>query len=157
MKIKVVPALLACCISLSFPIQSYAVDLNETHIYETKVSDDARSVGLILYHALGCSSGVKTVYITAKVTGTELLGEIGFKNIRIQRSSDEVNWTTETTVPDQIEEDDSISNLDNYPVSVEGGYYYRVVLEHYAKEDTWWFPKKESVEQTSNSVWVPKT
>ncbi len=44
--------------------------------------------------------------------------------------------------------------LDKYAVTVQGGYYYRVTLTHYAKEQTWFFPDEQSVTNTSSYVWV---
>ena len=83
------------------------------------------------------------------------MAKIGFKNIKVQRSSNQNTWTTEKTPPDLIDEDDAQKIISNYAVKVDGGYYYRVVLDNYAKEDTWWFPKTQTVENISNSVWVP--
>lgn len=157
MKIRVIPALLACMISLSFPFQSYAADADEVPVYETETADNARSAGLISNYTNSCLAGTKTIYISAKTSCVDKMAEVGFKNIEIQRSSDNVNWTTERTVTDYILLSKQICNLDDYAVLVEGGYYYRIVLEHYAKEDTWWFPEEESLKSTSNSVWVSKT
>lgn len=39
-------------------------------------------------------------------------------------------------------------------VYIKEKYDYRVVLEHYAKEDTWWFPDEETVIQMSNTVLI---
>ncbi|MDE6783995.1 MAG: hypothetical protein K2J26_01260, partial [Ruminococcus sp.] len=106
-------------------------------------------------YALSCTGGSKTVYINAEVYCNDIMAKIGFKNIEIQRSSDNNNWTTEKTISDQISENVSQKILYQYSVSVKGGYYYRVVLDNYAKENTWWFPETQTVENASNSVWVP--
>lgn len=55
---------------------------------------------------------------------------------------------------DKIKEDATTYSLANYAVAVQGGYYYRVQLTHYAKEDTWWFPDEQSVTNTSSYVWI---
>lgn len=82
------------------------------------------------------------------------MSEIGFIDIKIQRSSDLTNWTTEKTVSDKLAEDTISYSLTKYAVSVQGGYYYRVTLTHYAKEQTWFFPDEQSVTNTSSYVWV---
>ena len=55
---------------------------------------------------------------------------------------------------DKIKEDAVTYSLDKYAVTVQGGYYYRVTLTHYAKEQTWFFPDEQSVSNTSSYVWV---
>lgn len=115
---------------------------------------DVQSAGLIGSFALGCSAGSKKIYIDSRTTGNKKLAKIGVRNIKVQRSSDKINWTTEKTPSNQINEDAYSHYLDSYAVTVKGGYYYRVVLEHYAKEDTWWFPDEHIIGQTSNTVWV---
>ena len=158
MRFKRISELLACSLIFLIPIQSNASAADEIMVSNVNVEetvDVVRAKGLITTGTLSCSSGNKTVYITAATRGSEVMSKIGFKNIEIQRSSDKVNWTTEKTVPNQLAEDTDYNSLSKYSVTVNGGYYYRVVLDHYAKEDTWWFPDEQSVSNTSNSVWVP--
>ena len=124
----------------------------------TSSADSAVGVyaeGLIARYTLSCEGGKKTAYINASVYGTETLGKIGFKNIEIQRNSDKRNRETETTVSNKIFEDTTYKLLSKYPVSVSGSYYYRIVLDNYAKENTWWFPDEQTVNATSNAVWIP--
>ncbi len=116
--------------------------------------EEVRAAGLISDCELGCSAGSKTVYLTAGVYGTEVMSKIGFKNIKIQRSTNQSTWTTERTVSDMISEDVRFKTVYYYPVTVDGGYYYRIVLDNYAKENTWWFPETQTLTTTSNSVWV---
>ena len=119
-----------------------------------EVTENDRAAGLIVGSVLSFDSGYKTVYITAEVYGSAIMSKIGFKNIKIQKSSDLNNWTTEKTVSDQLAEDAVQKKLSSYAVAVNGGYYYRVVLDNYAKENTWWFPETQTLTSTSNSVWV---
>ncbi len=129
--------------------------LEETATYETEAyGEENRAAGLISSYAIGCTGGSKTVYLTAEVFGTEIMSKIGFKNIKIQRSSNQSSWTTEKTLSDMISEDVSLKKLSLYPVSVDGGYYYRIVLDNYAKENTWWFPETQTVQAISSSVWI---
>lgn len=156
MKNKIITAFLVSAITAS----SFAfngVNANMTSNAAPNPTDpvyDVQSVGLIGTFSLSCSSGSKKIYINSSTSGNKKLAKIGVRNIKVQRSSDKKSWTTEKTPSDQINEDAPSHHLSDYSVTVKGGYYYRVVLEHYAKEDTWWFPDEEIISQTSNSVWV---
>jgi len=155
MKIKRLLIFLSCICCISVPMQSNAA---ETEIGETdKVIAEEISpyaAGLISGYSLGCSAGTKTIKITARTVGYEEMSKIGFTNIKIQRSTNLVNWTTEKTISDKIAENATTHTLDKYAVSVEGGYYYRITLTHYAKEQTWFFPDEQSVTNTSSYVWI---
>lgn len=157
MKNKVLSIILSGILMTAIPTQINAIAIEESNTSalsaDTLYSVDA--AGLIATYTLSCAGGSKTVYINAAVYGTDIMAKIGFKNIKIQRSSDQNSWTTEKTVSDQIAEDVAIKKLERYAVSVNGGYYYRVVLDNYAKEDTWWFPTTQTVQNISNSVWIP--
>ena len=148
---------LTLCLLTSSKMQVSALDIETV---STTVSTDETSVsplaeGLIENYFVYCSGGSKTLYFTACTRGSETMGKIGFKNITVQRSSDNKTWTTETTVSESIADDALSHSIENYPISVTGGYYYRVKLTHYAKEQTWFFPNSQSVENTSSSVWIP--
>ena len=147
---------LTMCLLTSTQIQVSASDVETV---STIISTDEKNVsplaeGLIESYSLYCSEGSKTLYLTARTKGSEIMGKIGFTNIAVQRSSNNKSWTTETTISDNIAEDVASHSIDNYAISVKGGYYYRVKLTHYAKEQTWFFPDSQSVENTSSSVWI---
>lgn len=147
---------LILCLSTSPKMQVSALDIETV---STTVSTDEASVsplaeGLIESYFVYCSGGSKTLYLTARTKGSETMGKIGFKNITVQRSSDNKSWTTETTISDSISDDALSHSIENYSISVTGGYYYRVKLTHYAKEQTWFFPNSQSVENISSSVWI---
>ncbi len=157
MKNKVISILLSGLMvsAISSNIYANAVEESPALTSSSPNGVSVYSAGLIARYTLSCSGGSKTLYINASVYGTETMAKIGFKNINIQRSSDQYNWTTEKTIPNQIDEDISAKTLAKYSVSVKGGYYYRVVLDNYAKEDAFWFPDEQTVNATSNSVWIP--
>lgn len=117
----------------------------------TSVSE-SRTAGLISSCSLSISSGKKHIYITADIKAIESMKSIGYKNISIEYSSDKVNWKKEKSVDDLLKSGSSYY-LNNYSVSVNGGYYYRVSLTNYAKESGL-FGSSQSVTNTSNSVWV---
>ncbi len=107
-------------------------------------------------YSLRISSGTNKVYISATTDGYDTMAKIGFKDIVIQRSSNGTSgWTDAVSLSDQLVTDSLYHYLDQYVVSVSGGYYYRVVLTHYAKEQGWFFPSSQSITNYSNVVWVP--
>lgn len=127
---------------------------------ETAIQNEVESeiqpyaAGLIKSYYLSCSSGTDTIYISGRTSATDVMAEVGFKGIKIQRSSDGKSWSTEKTVGDKLTESTTTHSLSNYAVSVQGGYYYRVICTHYAKESGWFFPDTQSVENTSSYVWI---
>ncbi|MCM1132866.1 MAG: hypothetical protein NC340_05295 [Ruminococcus flavefaciens] len=149
---KIILPLLICC--LAFAVSGYG-DTKPNNVEAVEDVYTARAPGLIELYSLSCSADVQTIYITASTNGSEKMSEIGLKNIRIEKSEDEINWTTERTVQDMILENGCVYNLSEQEFSVEGGYYYRITLEHYAKENTRWFPQEQSVSNTSASVFIP--
>lgn len=131
---------------------------DETAAPVTGTTDDeeTRSTQLIESNKVWITSGVQKIYINAYTTGNGLMAQIGIKDITIQRSADGTSgWTDALTMSDQIVTNSDEYNLSQYTVSVTGGYYYRVVLTHYAKEQGWLFPNSESIPDTSNVAWAP--
>ncbi len=113
------------------------------------------SGGLILYSSNYCSSGNKRIYINATVSASDTMAEIGFKNIKVQQStSGSGGWTTYFSPSNQIITDADSYALENFLISVPGGYYYRFELTNYAKEYGWFFPDSQSFTVTSNVVYV---
>lgn len=158
MKFKGLAVVLSCIYCFSLPMQTNAAETDQA-VVTAASSEEVMplAAGLISSHSLICAAGTKTVYITATTTGSEEMSKIGFIDITIQRSSDLTNWTTEKTLSDKIKENATTYSLDKYAVSVQGGYYYRVTLTHYAKEQTWFFPDEQSVTSTSAYLWVPNS
>lgn len=126
MKNRVLSIITAGLLTVAAMPKFYARAEDNYHAIETnnEIEND-RAAGLIVDCSLACSGGTKTVYINAEVCGSDVMSKIGFKNIKIQRSSDLNNWTTEKNISDQISEDAAYKKLSLYPVSVNGGYNYR--------------------------------
>lgn len=78
----------------------------------------------------------------------------GIVDIVVQHSSDKVNWVDEVSASDMLNEDTDFFDLYDYGVPVISGYYYRVVVTLYAKEQGWFFPDTESIENASTAVWI---
>lgn len=142
------------CFLAPMHIQAAEIETEENVIEEMEDIQE-RAAGLITSYSLACSNASRTLYITAKTKASEVMAKVGFTNIVVQRSSDKSNWTTEVTLGDKIKEDASFYSLNNISVSVKGGYYYRVKCTHYAKEDAFFFPSTQSVENISSYVWIP--
>lgn len=146
---------LVLLMTLSAPVHAFA----EEEVAEIISPDESVIVysdGLIHSQdcTIQCSGGTQILYLSASVRANSTMGELGFTNIRIERTSDHRSWTTEKTIPNIVSEDTSSNSVNRYAISVNGGYYYRVVMDFYAKEDTWWFPESQTISATSNSVWV---
>ena len=106
--------------------------------------------GLISYGYLECSVGTKKIHIYAVTNSGSTMNQIGITNIHIQRSSDNTNFNDEKTVSSDYAYNSNYYKNTNYEVSVLGGYYYRVVLDHYAYNGS----TSENIGHTSNSVWI---
>lgn len=126
-----------------------------SNVRTQSVSDNnqIRTAGLISNCHLSVSSGTKKIYITGETESTQKMKSIGYTDISIEYSSDNVHWSEEKPNDDLLKSDSSSYYLNDYSVSVKGGYYYRVSLNHYAKESGW-FGSSQSVSNTSNSVWI---
>lgn len=117
---------------------------------------DADSTGLIFTYSLSVSAGTGCIYITASTYGTETMGKIGFQNIEVQRSSNgSSGWITELSPDNDVVKNASVHIKSGEYHPVAGGYYYRVKLDHYAKENGFWFPDSQSITNYSNVVWIP--
>lgn len=110
------------------------------------------AAGLISRYSLSVSSSNGNLCLNGYTRSNSKMKSIGFKNIVIQRSSDGVDWEKEKSLSDILKSDYEYY-LDDYSVNVQGGYYYRVTCTHYAKESGL-FGSSQSVNNTSNSVWI---
>ncbi len=141
-------------IAMLTPLQTGAADYNKPENQQVALENAVPyAAGLITNYTLYCSAAKKAVKITGKTSASTTMAEVGFKNIVVQRSTDNVNWTDEVDVGKIVESSSTIGYLSDYSVSVEGGYYYRVQCNHYAKAKGL-FGGSQSVENTSNSVWI---
>lgn len=112
------------------------------------------AAGLIFSYSVAGSYGYNTLMIDASTVGYEEMAKIGIVDIVVQHSSDKVNWVDEVSLSDMLNEDALTFYLNDYGVPVISGYYYRVVVTHYAKEQGWFFPDTESIENASTAVWI---
>lgn len=145
---KMISVLLAFACLCAFPVQAKAEE--EGLDYSTVEPDEIiESVGLINSYSLSCWTGTKKIHIRMETYGEYTMDEIGFKDIQIQRYTSS-GWYTEKSISSVITTNASSYYLSDYTTSVLGGYSYRVVLNHYAKDGS--LTEKEG--DTSNSVWI---
>lgn len=127
--------------------------VSSQNMQTVSTDNQVRTAGLISKYYISVSSGIKTLYINGETEASGNMKSIGYKDISIEYSSNGVNWKEEKSIDDLLKSNISSYYLNNYAVSVKGGYYYRVILKHYAKESGW-FGNSQSVENTSNSIWI---
>lgn len=123
----------------------------------TTIDEVVSASNLLTSYMFSGSSSANKLYLSGTIHAIETMAKIGFTDFEIQRSSNGTgNWmSTSYSVSDQIKTNAISHSLAQYPVSVTGGYYYRVSFNFYAKEKGWFFPKTQSVSYTSSAIWVP--
>lgn len=131
------------------PVKAITADTEQVFTDEIQ----PRTVGLITSYEIYVSERNGNLCINGYTKSGNKMKTIGFKDISVEYSSDGVNWNNEKPSFDLLNSDSNSYYLNNYSVSVNGGFYYRVSLNHYAKESGW-FGSSQSVSNTSNSVWI---
>ena len=124
-----------------------------TSVYEETVDEEPiiTATYLISYYSLSVRKSGTTLYINAETRSTSTMKSIGFKNIVVEYSTNKSDWDTYTNIGDILNSSTSSCYLNDYSVPITNGYYYRVTLNHYAKESGW-FGSSQSVSNTSNIV-----
>ena len=140
-------------LTYNMPSMPVKVVSNTKNTVTMSNSDNTKTVGLISKCSLSIVDSNKAIKLLGKTESNTVMKSIGYKDISIERSSDNIHWSEEKPIDDLLKSDSSSYYLNNYSVSVKGGYYYRVTLTHYAKESGL-FGSSQSVSNTSNSVWV---
>lgn len=91
------------------------------------------------YRAYCTKVSSTSVGVSYQVVGTTEMDELGANTIKVQYSSDKVNWTTAKTFkkanyPSMIEYDTSMHGGVLY-ATVPSGKYYRAYVEFYSEKD----------------------
>lgn len=145
---KIISVILAFACLCVLPVQASAEE--EVLDYSPVMPEEiVESVGLINNYSLYCWTGTKKIHIKMETIGEYTMDEIGFTDIQIQRYTTS-GWYTEKSISSVTITNAPSYYLSDYTTSVLGGYYYRVVLNHYAKDGS----TTERVGDTSNSVWI---
>jgi hypothetical protein len=156
MKLKKIFAVM-CMIGIAANVctmHSFAETVSESAV-AASADDNTRTEWLIQSYHLSISAGTKCIYVTASTVGTGVMAEIGFTDIEVQRSSNGYSGWTPYLLPNDATDEDTISfDWYNHCINVVHGYYYRVALNHYARESNWPWSDEQSVPDTSNAVYV---
>ena len=91
------------------------------------------------YRAFCTQLSSTSVGVGYQVTGTGLMDEIGVNTVKVQYSSDKVNWTTaktfqKTNYPSMIAYNTG-AHSGTLTATVPSGKYYRAYVEFYAAKD----------------------
>lgn len=134
------------------PIRTVKAADDINHISdETNIDMSNRTEGLIYqYYAIASTSNGKLV-INSKTESDSTMYKIGFYEISIERSTDNSHWSQESYKGNWYTYYSSSYTFINRSFDVDGGYYYRVSLRHYADNGS---GTTQSINNTSNSVWI---
>ncbi|MBQ8922076.1 MAG: hypothetical protein IJ060_07950 [Oscillospiraceae bacterium] len=114
------------------------------------------SVGLISNTWRSISKGTKTIYLTAGTESASTMYRIGLTEMYVQRSANGTSgWSSEKFVGNNIDGNTDSSEIEDFPITVVGGYYYRVYLKHYARATSASNSLIEEIPKYSNVLWVP--
>lgn len=110
------------------PINStYGIEQSEA-VYET---DSTRTTGLITQKTLKITKSGTNLLITGTTVGTTEVTKCGFKTLVIEyRANSSTNWSEYDSYSYLYDSDNSYTL--GKTVTVDSGYQYRVVGEHYA-------------------------
>lgn len=121
---------------------------------ETETSEDlTRATGLINGYYMKITSGTNIIYINASINANSTMQTLGYTDITVEYSSDGSNWYQEKYVGNLLISESSTYYLNNFAVTVKGGYYYRIRLNHYA-EESGLFGSSQTIANISNTVWI---
>ncbi len=119
----------------------------ETVIEEQNV----RATYLISEQYLSIYKNGSILYIDAETGSNSIMKTIGFKNVTVEYSTNLADWYEYKPPFDYTASSTRSCRMSGYSIPVTNGYYYRVTLNHYAKE-TGWFGSSQSVPNISNVV-----
>lgn len=148
----------ALCVSALMLAQNPVVAVNaiaaEESVEDSSENSDTKAAYLISNSYLSISNSNGQLCINGSTIGVTTMASIGFVNISIERSSNGVSgWSHAYGVSNVLNANALRCDFNNKLIDVASGYYYRVVLDHYAKE-TGWFPRTQSEGNTSNVVYI---
>lgn len=150
MKKALISLSIVCVIALGTPaIPVYAESITKT----ISSNEQIRTQGLIAQYDMSVYTSKGKLYMNGTTWAFSSMKSIGYKDIVIEYSTNGTDWKTEKTIDDLLKSDSNIYCLNDYCVSVEGGYYYRITCNHYAKEGGL-FGKSQSESNTPKSVWI---
>ena len=91
------------------------------------------------YRAYCTKTASTSVTVSFAVVGTDIMDEIGAKTIKVQYSSDQVNWTTAKTFSKSsytsMTDTDTASHAAELSCTVPSGKYYRAKVTFYSEKN----------------------
>lgn len=136
------------------PVMSVNAVAAEESVGDSSENSDTKAAYLISSRYLSISNSNGQLCINGSTVGVTTMASIGFVNVNIERSSNGISgWSHAYGVSNVLNANALSCDFNNMLVNVASGYYYRVVLDHYAKE-TGWFPRTQSESNTSNIVYI---
>lgn len=94
---------------------------------------------LAAYRAYCTENSSTSVSVSFQVTGTGEMDEIGVSTVKVQYSSDQVNWTTARTFTKSVDsgmiDTDTAFHGGVLTCTVPSGKYYRAKVTFYAEKD----------------------
>ena len=126
-------------------------------VYENDLDNDpvVTATYLIYSNELTASNTSGKLCINGNTICNYTMKTVAMNNIVVERSSNgSTGWAVVNELGNVTSSNTSTCYITNMQVSVSSGYYYRVTCDHYAKE-TGWFPKTQSISNTSNTVYIP--
>lgn len=92
------------------------------------------------YRAYCTKTSATKLTVSFSVVGVGILEEIGASRIRVQKSSDGSNWTTVKTFNkadySNMTDTDTGAHGSTVSCTIVSGYYYRAIVEFYAKNSS---------------------
>ncbi len=90
--------------------------------------------GLIGAYYINISNVNGQLCLNGQVRCDNEMASLGFKELKIEQSTNGSNWTTYRTLGDILTSNDKTCRIEARKESVQSGYYYRVTCTYYAKE-----------------------
>lgn len=105
----------------TMPVKGISDVNNQT---ESESPEDLmRTAGLIKSYYARITSGTNIIYINASINTNSTMQTLGYTDITVEYSSDGSNWYQEKYVGNLLISDSSTYYLNNFAVTVKGGYY----------------------------------
>lgn len=107
--------------------------------YASEQSERA-SIYFSAYRAYCYAASSTEIEVNFTVIGAGIMDELGASQIKVQQSSDTINWTTVKTFSSANYSDMIVTNRGTHAATlsctVASGYYYRAYVTFYAKNST---------------------
>ncbi|MDD4545931.1 MAG: hypothetical protein PHR24_01380 [Oscillospiraceae bacterium] len=113
-----------------------------------------RATGLlgVFYIEVFRTDAPHILYVETCTTGTDTMAQIGIKNLRLQRWANN-EWQTITSYT-SLAKNTGMHSFWYISPTLQSGYFYRFVGDHYAKEQGWFFPKSQTIQNITDYLYI---